>query len=112
MLRDTQATFVMEIQDADTLLPVVLPGFAFSLLDIDGIDVMETYRITGWTTAQYDDGTDEAYFSETDLNCAGFINNGETCLFAESTKAGTGCDDPTDPFDLITVTCGSEPADQ
>ena len=92
MLRGHDATFIFEVQNAATHLPVVIPGFDFSLYDIDkGGNAKEYYRLRGYSTAQYDRDNTEAKFSKKENKCKNVLSGEGKCLYAEATHDGTGC---------------------
>lgn len=102
-------TLHFQFQSNSTGEPVVLPGFLFSGLDIDGQLMEETYVIKGWDTAYYDRNSTEAYFSEDE---PGFCDGSSNCLYAHSTNQGSVCDNPLDAFDLGLITCAGRTVHQ
>jgi len=96
-------TLNFALQNSDTKELITLPGFYFSVFDIDkSRKTGEEFVATGFTHATYDASNSEAEFT----SCGG------GCLKAKATHKGGACDNPSNPLSLGTVKCNGNTVNQ
>lgn len=120
LFRNSEVTLKFELVDY-LGTPVTVPAIQFSVYDVDKKgNQKEIVGVTGYEYSMYWKGAaPEANFKENRRNvgqwCNQALNSGLNCLLAESTKNGhhdADCDDPTSPWDIGQITCGSRQINQ
>ena len=92
MRKDRSATFLFEVRKTKNYEKVELPGFVFSVYDIDMEgNNQEQYRINGWSTAQYDDDLEMLIQDNKPSKCTDVGMEWGNCLWARATEQGNGC---------------------